>query len=81
MKQKDLALIMIVVIVSGMLSFFISQKIFSSGQKRQLQAEQVDPISTTFDRPSSKYFNAQSINPTQTIQIGDGVNNTPFASQ
>jgi hypothetical protein len=78
MKQKDIALIIVVVVISGMVSFFVARLFFLKPQTRQVKAEYVQPISTDFARPSAKYFNKSSINPTQQIQIGDAVNATPY---
>lgn len=81
MKQKDIALIAVVVIVSGMLSFFIGRYMFSSPDKRQVQAEVVDPIVPEFNASlDKKWFNKNAINPTEVIQIGDSSNNSPFNS-
>jgi aspartokinase-like uncharacterized kinase len=81
MKQKDIALIVVVVIVSGMLSLFLTRFLFASPDKRQVQAEVVDPIVPEFNATlDKKYFNKNAINPTQVIQIGDGSNNSPFNS-
>ena len=78
MKQKDIALIVVVVIVSGVLSFFVSRALFSGSSSRDQKVEVVDVISASFPTPSSKYFNANSIDPTQMIHIGDNNNSTPF---
>lgn len=71
MKQKDIALILVVIIVSGFTSFIVSKKIFSTDQDRSVEVKTVEVISTEFTEPDKKYFNDQSINPTQTIIIGD----------
>jgi hypothetical protein len=82
MKQKDITLIAVVVIVSAVLSFVASRMIFSSPNNRHMQAEYVTPITTDFNgHLSDKYFNANSINPTQTINIGTDSNATPFNGQ
>lgn len=78
MKQKDIALILIIAIISGMVSFFVARFLFLKPADRQLQAEVVSPITTDFNRPSDKYFNKDSINPTQQIIIGDSANTAPF---
>jgi len=78
MKQKDIALIIVIAVVSGVVSFFLSNKIFVTPSNRQQQVEKVDPISAEFQAPSQKYFNQQSINPSQTVQVGGG-NQSPFA--
>lgn len=77
MKQKDIAVIIIVVFVSGVISFFVSGKVFvASG--RQQKVVTVDKISSDFAQPDSKYFNNNSIDPTQLIHIGTGSNPNPF---
>lgn len=77
MKQKDIALIMIVVFVAAFASFFLSGMIFKSNNLRE-KVETVEPISAEFKQPSEKYFNTSSINPTQLIRIGDNKNPQPF---
>lgn len=80
MKQKDIALIAVIAIVSGVISFLVSGMIFSKPADREQKAEKVDVITSEFSLPSSKYFNSQSIDPTQLIQIGDNDNPNPFVS-
>jgi hypothetical protein len=76
-KQKDIALIIVIVFVSGVLSFFISNK-FISPPKHDLKAAQVDPISPDFAEPKDQYFDEESINPTQLIRIQDNSNKLPL---
>jgi hypothetical protein len=78
MKQKDILLIVVIAIVSGVISLFVSKLIFVTPANRQQNVETVPAISTTFTQPSTKYFNSQSVDPTQLIQIGDSSNSTPF---
>jgi len=78
MKQKDLVLIIVIVFVSGVLSFFVSQFFFASPKNRQQKVEVVDAITSDFPTPDSKYFNKDAVNPTQLIQIGDSNNPNPF---
>lgn len=78
MKQKDIAIIIIVVFVSGVFSFFISNALFAAPKDLQTEVEVVEPISATFNQPDARYFNNDSINPTQPITIGDGQNQQPF---
>ena len=78
MKQKDIALIIVVVAVSGILSFFASRIFFASPKNQQQTAEVVDPITSDFPEPDAQYFNKNSVDPTQLIQIGDNTNPNPF---
>lgn len=77
MKQKDIVLIIVVVFMGAVLSIFVSKFVFKSSDKN-LQSDIVSAISAEFKQPDKKYFNPESINPTQTIRIGNGSNNQPF---
>lgn len=78
MKQKDIALIIVLVFVSGVVSFLLSGWIFAKPADRQQKVEIVDVITTDFTLPDTKYFNTSSIDPTQLIQIGNSNNPNPF---
>lgn len=78
MKQKDWALILVIVFISGIFSYFIANIFVSSPTKKPIQVEVVEKISSDFVKPDSKYFNSQSVDPTQLIQIGDSSNQKPF---
>jgi hypothetical protein len=78
MKQKDVALIIVVVFISAVVSFFVSNFLFGSPANRQQKAEIVQPITANFSQPDSRYFNSNSIDPTQLIQIGNNNNTNPF---
>ena len=80
MKQKDVALIIVVAFLSAVISFFLTGKIFVTPANRQQPVEVVDKISTQFQLPDSRYFNANSINPTVQSQLGTDTNQTPFNS-
>ncbi|MES2971659.1 MAG: hypothetical protein V4702_05030 [Patescibacteria group bacterium] len=81
MKQKDIILIIVVVFISGVLSLVLSNMLISSPKNRQEKVEVVEAISSDFTQPDKKYFNANSIDPTQIIRIGENNNNQPFKKQ
>ena len=78
MKQKDVALVIVIAAISAIISFVVSGALFSSTPSRQQTAQVVPVISSTFTLPSNKYFNNQSIDPTQIIQIGPSNNSNAF---
>jgi hypothetical protein len=78
MKQKDVALILVIAFVSGVLSFLASGIFFGKPADREQKAEVVDVITSDFSLPDAKYFNVNSIDPTQLIQIGNTNNPNPF---
>ena len=77
MKQQDIALIIVIVFISGVASLFISNSFIGPGERNE-KAAVVEPITTDFKEPDERYFNGESINPTQTIQIEEGQNTDPF---
>ncbi|MBP7766909.1 hypothetical protein KA068_00080 [Candidatus Saccharibacteria bacterium] len=80
MKQKDAPLIIISVFLAAILSFVASNLIFGSSSERKENVEIAKPITSEFNSPKNddKYFNGNSIDPTQLIRIGDGSNDQPF---
>jgi hypothetical protein len=78
MKQKDVAIIIVVAFISAIVSFIVSDKLFVTPTNRKQQAEVVDVIQPSFQTPDKKYFNSSSIDPTQTTNIGSDSNQNPF---
>lgn len=78
MKQKDIALIIAVVAVSAIASFFISKKIFGSPNNTQKKAEIVQAITAEFSTTDKRFFNKDAFDPTQSITIGQNQNPNPF---
>ena len=68
MKQKDIALIIVIAFISAVVSFVVSNKIFVTPANRQQQVQVVDKINPQRSRtPPRKYFNSNSIDPTQKL--------------
>jgi flagellar basal body-associated protein FliL len=76
-KQKDIALIIVIVFISAVVSLIGSRWIFSAPQNRQQTAEVVDVIGPEFTSLPRKYFNVNSVNPTQQIEIGGSGSGNP----
>ncbi len=81
MKQKDILLIVVLSIISGVVALLLSQVVFASKSDKQQTAEVVDVITSDFPDPPKKYFNADSVDPTQLIQIVDNNNTNPFKNK
>lgn len=79
MRQKDIALIVVIVFISAIISLFVSKKIFTSPKNRQQQVEVVQKITADFPSPDKKYFNSSAFDPTQLITIGQNANADPFS--
>lgn len=80
MKQKDILLVVVVVIVSGGLSLLVSNFLFKVPKAQETKVEVVEPISAEFTQPDKRYFNTNSIDPTKNINIGDNQNPAPFSN-
>lgn len=78
MKQKDIAVIIIIAFISAIASFVVSGKLFVTPSNRQQKAEVVDPIDASFNKPSEKYFNSNSIDPARPSGVGGDTNQDPF---
>lgn len=81
MKQKDVALILLVIGMTSIVSYFAANKLITSPFKRDYKIEKAQKITQDFPLPSEKYFNGLSINPTQTVKIGEDGNPKPFINQ
>ncbi len=77
MKKNDIVLIVVCVFIGGIFSFVVSTQLFGSRSKT-LEVETVEKISSEFKLPDKTYFNDQSFNYTQQIQIGNGSTNVQF---
>lgn len=78
MKQKDIALIMVIAIISAILSIFISNAIIVPPKNREQKVEVVGKINSDFPDPDTKHFNSTAINPSRRITIGIDTNPQPF---
>lgn len=82
MKKQDIPLLIIVIIISSIISLFLSRAIIGTPETEPQSAEIVEPITDDFPIVDSRYesfFNDESINPTQLIEVGGGEGNTtPF---
>ena len=78
MKQKDIITLMVVAFFSLVLSIVVSNLIFSKTSNLTQQVDIVPVISTKFSIPNAKFFNNNSIDPTQIINIGPSNNQQVF---
>lgn len=79
MKRKDISLIAIIAGLSAFISLVVSNLLFTTPSNRQQQVEVVQPITSAFPQPDSRYFNKDAFDPTQQITIGQEANTDPFS--
>lgn len=78
MKRNDIALLILIVSLTLVISFLIVKSVFGEPQNQATKVEKVEPISSQIVQPSSSIFNKNAINPTVVIQIGNPANTQPF---
>lgn len=78
MRRSDLSLLIVVAIVSVIFSVLISNFVITAPKNRQHKAQVVQKISNDYTSVDGRYFNAQSIDPTKLIKIGEDGNTDPF---
>lgn len=81
MKRSDIALLILIASISLVVSFLLIKALFGEPQATQTTVEKVEPISADLMKAPEKVFNADAINPTVVIQIGDPSNQQPFSGQ
>jgi hypothetical protein len=78
MKKNDIAIIILIVSISSVATYFIARAFMGDSSAKQVSAEVVEPITSSLVAPSDKIFNKDAINPTVVIQIGNPSNQQPF---
>ena len=80
MKQSDIAMIILVISISLLFSYFIGNALFASNEDRTAEVEVVTAISIEFPDIDESIFNSNSLNLTEKITIGDTESDAPFSS-
>jgi hypothetical protein len=80
MRKNDIALLVLIVSITLVASFFVVKALFGEPQKQATKVEKVDEISSSIVQPSKNIFNKDAINPTVVIQIGSPENQQPFGN-
>lgn len=77
MKQQDVAILIIIVFITGVFSFIVGNKFVTPSDKKE-KVEVVTPISKDFNAGNVNNINENSINPTVKIEIAPNNNTQPF---
>jgi hypothetical protein len=80
MKKNDIALLVLIVSITLVISFFVVKAVFGEPQKQATKVEKIEEISSSIVQPSKSVFNKDAINPTVVIQIGSPENQQPFGN-
>lgn len=80
MKQNDIAALVIIVAVAGVIAYFTSSAVIGTPQNDPVQVEKVTPINDSFPIPDERVFNEKAIDPTVEIRGGGTSPDTPFTN-
>lgn len=72
MKKSDLAMIILIVAISVLVSYFVAKSIIGDVGKQSVKVKTIEPISAELADPNAKVFNTNAINPTVEVTIGGG---------
>ena len=78
MKKSDWALVVLIVAIAGVISYFIVSALLPEPNKDPQTVPTAEPIATSVAAPSQQIFNAEAINPTVKVTIGGQSNKPPF---
>ena len=78
MKKSDWALIVLIVAIVGVASYFIANALLPAPTKNPQTVPTAEAITSTIAEPSEKIFNKEAINPTVRVTIGDQSDRPPF---
>lgn len=78
MKKTDIALLILVIAVSGLITYFVANSLLASPKKQSTRVEVVEAISSDITEPDKTIFYKGAINPAVPIQVGNSANQQPF---
>lgn len=78
MKKNEIALLVLIVSMTGLIAFFVGRSFFSGQASKPVSVDTIDLITPNLSEPSSEIFNENGINPTVPIKIGGGDGAKPF---
>lgn len=80
MKQNDIAAIVLIVAVTGVISYFVANAVIGQPKNNPVQVEQITTIEPNFPTPDTRVFNDQAIDPTVTINGNGQATDQPFTN-
>lgn len=82
MKKNEIALLLVIVGIVAMATYFIANSMLSSGGKpKTVKVKTAQLISPTVTQPNQAVFMDGAYNPTVKAKIGDQANQQPFNGQ
>ena len=76
MKKTDIAMIILIVSISVLVSYFVARSIIGDVANQSVKVKTAEPISASLSEPDTAVFNSNAINPTVEVTIGGGSSTT-----
>lgn len=73
MKKNDVALIIFVIAVTALVTYFGAQSLIGNKVGKSVNVETAEAINPTVTKPEARIFHKDAINPTVKIEIGGTV--------
>lgn len=80
MKKSDLAAIVLLVAISGVIAYIIAGAVIGEPKNNPVQVEKVTKIGPSFPAPDGRIFNEKAIDPTVEIQGSGQATDKPFGN-
>lgn len=80
MKQNDIAALVLIVAVAGVISYFVANAVIGQPKNNPVQVEQVTAIAPNFPTPDPRVFNDKAIDPTVKINGSGEASQQPFTN-
>ena len=79
MKRTDLAMIVLIAALSAGIAYFVASHLFGSIDGQGVKVKTIDPMTSMVQKPDTKIFNDNAINPSVevTITSTDPATSTP----
>ncbi|HEY5695658.1 MAG TPA: hypothetical protein VIQ80_02380 [Candidatus Saccharimonadales bacterium] len=71
MKKSDIAMIILIASVSVLVAYFVAKAIVGDTTNQSVTVKTTDEITTNINQPDTSVFNANAINPTIQVIIGN----------
>lgn len=78
MKKNEIALLILIVSIVALLSYFALNALLSGVSDKKITVEKTTELSKTIVAPDPTVFSADAINPTIKVKIGDLSGQQPF---
>jgi hypothetical protein len=78
MKKSDWALIVLIIVIVGAISYFTVSALLPAPNKDPQSVPTAEAITSDITEPNAKIFSADAINPTVRVTIGNQSDTPPF---